>query len=57
MFKEQKMFYTNLFLASQRASAIGATGDDVVFPPTGYIATPALGAAGWDGHHIISLVM
>ena len=57
MFKEQKMFYTNLFLASQRASAIGATGDDVVFSPTGYIATPALGAAGWDGHHIISLVM
>jgi hypothetical protein len=33
MFKEQKMFYTHLFLAGQRASAIGATGDDVVFFP------------------------
>ena len=33
MLKEQKMFYTNLFLAGRRASALGATGDDVVFPP------------------------
>lgn len=56
MFKEQKMFYTNFFLPGQRASAIGATCDDVVYSPTGCIATWALGAAGWDGCHI-SLVM
>ena len=36
MFKEQKMFYNNnLFLAGRRASVMGATGDDVVFPPNG----------------------
>ena len=57
MFKEQKMVYTNLLLAGQRAtSTIGAIGDDVVYSPTGCIATQALGAAGWDGCHI-SLVM
>ena len=52
MFKEQKMFYTNLVLAGQRTSAIGATGDDVVFSLTGFIATRALGAACWDGPSI-----
>ena len=52
MFEEQKMFYTNLVLAGQRTSAIGATGDDVVFSLTGFIATRALGAACWDGPSI-----
>ena len=33
MFKEQKMFYTNFFLAGRRTSVIGTTDDDVVFPP------------------------
>ena len=48
MFKEQKMFYTNLFLAGRRANAMGATGDDVFYSPTGCIAIQALGDAGWD---------
>ena len=35
-----------------KKSVIGATGDDVVFSLTGFIATRALGAACWDGPSI-----
>ena len=52
MFKEEKLFYTNLFLAGRAAR--GGTADDYItlFDPVGCVATRSIGSTGWDGKSI-----
>jgi hypothetical protein len=64
MFREQKFFYTNLFLNPELVDIVGLLrGDDesnpkvldpdvATFDAIGCLATRSLGSAGWDGENV-----
>jgi hypothetical protein len=55
MFREQTLYYTNLFLNPELVDDSGghdAWPDGIKFDCCGCLATRSLGSAGWEGDHI-----
>eukprot|EP00978_Attheya_sp_CCMP212_P033346 scaffold134081_cov81-Attheya_sp.AAC.1 len=52
MLKEQKFFYTNLFLNTAPPANLGMPLADRTFDSVGCFATRSLGSAGWDGPNV-----